>query len=107
MAFFSGSTFPILVRMEVAPATGSTTTVPRPLNHLFFTNPGTIAAQTVNLPSGPADGEQFVISNIGAITALTVSPSVSGIPAGLTAGQGLMLSYSATMATPGWFVLAS
>lgn len=100
-----GSKFPNLVRMEVAPVTTSSTTLQAPYNHVVYTNAGTIAAQTLVLPLLPVDGQHVIISNVAAITALTLTPAASGAPAGLTAGQGLWLMYSSTFATPGWFVV--
>jgi hypothetical protein len=92
----------VLDRLEVAPATGSTTVIPPYVNMIWFTNPGTIAAQTVTLPASPVDGQTFYIANTAAITALTLSPTVLGVPSGLTAGQGLVLMYSGPSAS--WFV---
>ena len=99
-----GSANPEWVRLEVAPATGSTTVMPPNYNQVLYTNPGTIAAQTLDLPASPFDGQLVNISNFAAITALTLSPAVTGAPSGLTAGQGLMIMYSVPQAV--WFVFS-
>lgn len=95
-----------LVRYEAAPATGTTLSLPPNYNWMFYTNGSTVAAETITLPLLPVDGQFFLVSNVSAITALTFTPAVSGFANGsaLTAGQGITLSYSATL--PGWFVMA-
>lgn len=104
MANLSGSQFPLLVKLEVAPVTTSNTSlVGTYYDWVVFTNSGTIAAQTVTLPATPFDGQMILISNFAAITALTLSPAVTGAPAGLTAGQGLWIAWSAAQAV--WFVV--
>lgn len=105
MAGLSGSYFPEFISFDVAPTTGSTTTFPPGYNAVIYTNSGTIAAQTLDLPASPSDGMLVNISNFAAITALTLSPTVAGAPSGLTAGQGLMIKYGAvgTASTPGTF----
>jgi hypothetical protein len=90
--------------LEVAPATGSTTSFPLNYNAVFFTSNSTTAAQTLNMPLTPTPGDMANISNAGAITALTLVPAVAGAPAGLTAGQGLQVRYSSTL--PGWYVFS-
>lgn len=100
-----GAKFPTLVRMEVSPATGSTTTLQSPYNWVFFTNGSTTAAQTVVLPSNPVDGQMVLVSNASAITAITFSPTVTGAPSGLSAGNGILVAYSVPLA--GWFVVQS
>lgn len=94
-----------LVREDVFLTTGQTTAIVAPYNHLLTTNGSTIAAQTLTLPANPVDGDLVFISNVAAITAVTYSPTVSGAPSGLTAGQGIILGYSANI--PGWFVVKS
>ena len=103
MASLLGAVFPTIVRYESAPASGSTTAFPPSCDMLVFTNGTTTAAQTVTLPANPVDGQIAMISNVSAITALTLSPTASGAPSGLTAGQCLWLMYSSTL--PGWFVI--
>lgn len=105
---YQGFQLPTYVRNEVAPVTGSNTAVVAPYDWLVFTNPGTIAAQTVTLPVGPVDGQMVTVSNVAAITALTFSPAALGWANGsaLAAGQGITLAFSSTFATPGWFVMA-
>lgn len=92
------------IKAEVAPPTGSNTPLASPFNWLVFTNPGTIAAQTVTLPTTAGDGTTMSISNIAAITAFTFSPVVAGWTNGATlaAGQGMQVAYSTNL--PGWFV---
>lgn len=102
MAFYAGSTFPVWVREEVTPVTTQVITLSGLFNHLFLTNAGTIAAVTINLPTNPVDGQKVKVSNIGALTAVTWSPTVSGSSAGLAVGQGALVEYSATL--PGWFI---
>jgi hypothetical protein len=106
MQFISGSQIPVFCRMEVAPITGSTTTINPPYDVLVFTNPGTIAAQTITLPATPTDGYIVAVCSVAAITALTLSPAVTGGPSAMTAGGSFRVMYSSTFATPGWFVFA-
>lgn len=103
MANIQGSTNPVLCRMEVAPATGSTTTIVAPFDVVLYTNPGTIAAQTLVLPASPSDGQLVVVSAIAAITALTLSPVPTAGPTAMAAGSSFRLMYSSTA---GWFVFA-
>lgn len=109
MTYVSGSVSPVLVRMEVAPTTGSTTTMVSPFDHVFFTNNATVAAQTLVLPAKPQDGDRVLVSNASQITSFTVtdaaSGSVLGAPTELLAGQGCLLMYSATQAA--WFCASS
>lgn len=111
MAYLQGHRPQTIVPQEVAPSTGSSTTVSPPFDHLIYTNAGTIAAQTVVLPpvASVPHGHVVTISNIAQITALTFSPAVSGWTNGsqLNAGQGIMVQVSQTFATPAYFVLKS
>lgn len=98
------STFMSFIRMEVAPASGSTTSFfSGNINHVLFTNGTTTAAQTVALPLNPVDGKHVMISNVSAITALTLVPTVPGAMSGLIAGQGLWLMYSKPLAS--WIII--
>lgn len=92
------------VKLEAAPATGSSTGLASPYNWLVFTNPGTIAAQTVVLPTTGVDGQELFISNYAQITSLTFSPAVTGWTntSQLNAGQGIWVAYSTN--TGVWFV---
>jgi hypothetical protein len=105
MAYLQGEALPTFVRMEVAPATGSSTTIRAPFNHLFYTDASTRAAQTVVLPTSPEDGQLVVITTKSQITALTLSPTAVGSPVGLVAGSNLWLMWSSTL--PGWFAIVN
>lgn len=99
----SGAVVPVLCRMEVAPTSGTTVVVQAPFDHVFVTNSSTLAALTINLPTtGQADGDMIRLSNRAAITALTMSPTVLGVPSGLTAGQGMTFCWSVPQGS--WFV---
>lgn len=116
---FTGFQGQNLSKLEIAPVTGSTTILAAPYDWLVFTNPGTIAAQTVTLPvyvaatstagvnaSGTlVDGQTFYISNFAAITSFSFSVAVTGWTntSALPAGQGLVVAYSVPSAV--WFVM--
>jgi hypothetical protein len=85
-------------------ATGSTVVWPAQYNSIFFTSNSTTAAQTINLPLTPGNGDILTISNLGAITALTMAPAVAGGFSALTYGQGMQVRYSTTL--PGWHVFS-
>lgn len=109
MANVTGFAISPLVKLEVAPATGSTTDFTNTAfnltyNWVVFTNPGTIAAQTVKLPANPVDGQTFLLSNFAAITALTFTPAVTGFTnaSAMAAGEGMLIAYSTPSGV--WFV---
>lgn len=95
------------IKLEVAPATGSTTTPPPGVQYdwVVYTNPGTIAAQTLVLPTSPVDGQIFIVSNFAIITAFTLSPAAVGFTNGasLAAGNGIWLAFSAP--SNQWFTM--
>jgi len=91
----------VLAQEYPVAATGSTITVASGNTWLNLTQSGTIATQTVNLPSSPAGGQLFYCSTKGQITQLTLSPTAQGWANGATlgAGQGFILLYSPTTST--------
>jgi hypothetical protein len=106
MAYMQGSSFiDDWVVLELSNALPSASTVVWPLsfNSIFYTNNATTAAQTINLPTSPSHGDMLTISNLGAITALTFVPPVTG-GFSPTYGQGLQIRYSATL--PGWAIFS-
>lgn len=65
--------------------TGASFTIPANTSLVRFTQSGTIATQTVVLPTAFGDGQPITIDNYtGALTALTFSPSVIGWTNGST-----------------------
>lgn len=106
MANVAGIPTQVMVKQEVAPATGSSTTLVSPYDWLVFTNGSTTAAQTVVLPTASYDGQSVAISNASIITAFTLSPSANGWANGtLAAGQGIVVAWSVPQNA--WFVVAS
>lgn len=105
MANITGTDIGIMVKNEVTLTTGQTTVLASPYNWLVTTNTGTIAAQTVTLPTAPFDGQFVLVSNLGAITALTFSPAVTGFSqaSALAAGNGLWIAWSSNLNV--WFVM--
>ncbi len=97
------------IKLEVAPLTGSTTILQAPYSWLVFTNAGTIAAQTVTLPTlanaNLVDGQIIVISNFSIISSFSFTVAVTGWTntTALPAGNGMWLAYSAPSAV--WFVV--
>jgi hypothetical protein len=84
--------------------TGSGYTVPANTSLVRFTQTGTIATQTVTLPTALADGQPLQFVNYaGAVTALTFSPAVNGWTNGstLAANTGLRIRWDATAAA--WY----
>ena len=112
MSLVEGAFMPTWVSFDSVPTSGDTILWPSgPYNHYVCSKTTTTAALTINLPT-VSDGDSIFISNFGAITTLTLSPTVQGAPAGLTVGQGLWLRYSTSMSSgPGaggvgvWYVM--
>ena len=79
-------------------ATGTAYTVPATTSWLAMVQTGTLAAQSLTLPSAPVDGQLLRISTIGQVTALTLSPTVAGWSNGATlpANAGFTLGWDAT-----------
>jgi hypothetical protein len=84
--------------------TGTAYTVPANTSLVRFTQTGTIAAQTITLPTALADGQPIQFVNYaGSITALTFSPAINGWANGtaLGANTGLRVRWDATSAA--WY----
>jgi hypothetical protein len=94
MALVHGAVLPVQVRMEILPVSGDTLTIRAPYNHLLITKGTTTAALTVVLPASPADGDMVHISSVAAVTALTMSPVVTGGPSAMVAGVGFSVFWS-------------
>ncbi len=84
--------------------TGAAYTVPSNIDLVRFIQNGTIAANTITLPTAFGDGQpiQFV-SYAGTVTALTFSPAVNGWSNGATlaANTGVRIRWDATAAA--WY----
>lgn len=85
----------------IVATTGQTQTfADNPLNSVMYLKPaGTIAAQTVNVPSDANSrvGQELKLVSSQAVTALTLAQpggggTFLGAPAGMTAGQTLLLT---------------
>lgn len=93
---FEGATADTGPRMTL---TGSLYLVPKNLSFVRFVQTGTVATQTIDLPTALADGQPIQMDNYaGAITALTFSPAVNGFTNGSTfaANSGLRIRWDAT-----------
>jgi hypothetical protein len=92
------------VRMAL---TGSAYSVPANTSLVRFTQTGTVASQTITLPTPLADGQpiQFVNQGAGAVTALTFSPAVQGWTNGsqLSAGPGVGIRIRWDATASAWY----
>lgn len=90
---------PVLDQSKVrAMAAGTALGVPATTSWYAMVQKGTVASQTLTLPTATGDGHLLRISTVGAVTALTLTPQ-SGDTVGWTAGatlaanSGIMLGY--------------
>jgi hypothetical protein len=93
----------------VVPLTGFSVTITNGIQYLILDPAGNVAAGTITLPSGPADGESLTIAATHNCTALTLTPgagqTIANTITSLTAGVGVSFLYRAANAT--WYRTSS
>ena len=84
-------------------ATGAAITASNYDAWMYLYQTGTVASQTITLPARAGNGQVFVISSAGPITALTVAApsglSVIGVPTSMSAGSSVSFRYDAASLT--------
>lgn len=91
----------VVVTQYATPTTGQTVTASSGVNALLLDPSGTLLALTVVLPSGPVDGQVFMIGCSQIITTLTITGTIVGTLTTFALGGFARFCYSGSGAK--WF----